>query len=174
MPNRLVANAIYNTPSTFHGIWGYLLNNYEIAPSYQIQNGNGLSLNATGSTTNLAGVGAAIASSINGSGGTNRVPGYSRNYLNLPRTQILDVRLSKRFKLYDRYTVELLGESFNVANHVNVTGVNSTAYAYGAGTGAQAGTNVLTYNTPFRTPTSANGNFIYTPRQVQLGARIQF
>jgi hypothetical protein len=116
----------------------------------------------------------AIASSINGSGGTNRVPGYDRNYLNLPRTQILDLRLSKRFKVKEYGTIELLGESFNLANHVNVTAVNTTAYSMGVGSGSLAGTNTLTYNTPFFTPTSANGNFIYTPRQVQLGVRVQF
>jgi hypothetical protein len=180
VPNRIVMNAIYETPSTFHGFLGYLLNQYEIAPSYQIQNGNGVTLNVTGSTTGLIVKDAngnpvtAIASSINGSGGTNRLPGYDRNSLNLPRTQILDLRLSKRFKVKEYGTIELLGESFNLANHVNVTGVNSTVYSYGVGTGSQAGTNTLTYNTPFFTTTGSNGNFIYTPRQVQLGVRVQF
>jgi outer membrane receptor protein involved in Fe transport len=185
VPNRIVMNAIYETPSTFHGFLGYLLNQYEISPSYQIQNGNGVSLNATSSSSatglivtdangNPIANAKAIASSINGSGGTNRVPGYDRNYLNLPRTQILDLRLSKRFKVKEYGTIELLGESFNLANHVNVTGVNTTAYAYGVGTGSLASTNTLNYNTPFFTPTSANGNFIYTPRQVQLGVRVQF
>jgi outer membrane receptor protein involved in Fe transport len=180
VPNRIVMNAIYQTPSAFHGWLGLLLNQYEIAPSYQFQNGNGVTLGVTGSTSGLIAKDAsgapltAVASSVNGSGGTNRVPGYDRNYLNLPRTQILDLRLSKRFKVKDYGTVELLGESFNLANHVNITGVNTTAYAYGVGTGSLAGTNTLTYNTPFFTTTGSNGNFIYTPRQVQLGVRVQF
>jgi len=180
VPNRIVMNAIYQTPSAFHGWLGLLLNQYEIAPSYQFQNGNGVTLGVTGSTSGLIAKDAngasltAVASSVNGSGGTNRVPGYDRNYLNLPRTQILDLRLSKRFKVKEYGTVELLGESFNLANHVNITGVNTTAYAYGVGTGSLAGTNTLTYNTPFFTTTGSNGNFIYTPRQVQLGVRVQF
>jgi hypothetical protein len=191
VPNRLVANAIYETPSAFHGFLGLLLNQYEIAPSYQFQNGNGITLGTSGSTSGLNVIGPngapllvgpsnklvpapAIASSINGSGGTNRVPGYSRNYLNLPRTQILDLRLSKRFKIRDYGTLELLGESFNLANHVNVTSVNTTGYGIAPGTGATAGTNTLTYNSQFYTVTNANGNFIYTPRQVQLGVRVQF
>jgi Carboxypeptidase regulatory-like domain/TonB dependent receptor len=178
VPNRIVMNAIYETPSAFHGFLGLLLNQYEIAPSYQIQNGNGVTLGVTGSTTGLKDASGnlvtAIASSVNGSGGTNRVPGYDRNYLNLPRTQILDLRLSKRFKVKELGTIELLGESFNLANHVNITGVNTTAYSYGAGTGSLASTNTLTYNTPFFSTTGSNGNFIYTPRQVQLGVRVQF
>ncbi len=178
VPNRIVANAIYETPSKFRGWKAYLLNQYEISPSYQIQNGNGLSLNVNSSQTNLVSTTGmaltAIASSINGSGGSNRVPGYARNALNLPRTRVFDLRVSKRFRVMDRGTLEILAESFNLANHFNITGVNSTAYAAGAGTGSFAGTNVLAFNTPFNTPTSGNGDFIYTPRQVQLGARVQF
>lgn len=191
VPNRIVMNAIYETPSKFHGILGTLLNKYELSPSYQIQNGNGLSLNVSGSTTGLivldgagntipstspvnGGFPRSIAGSVNGSGGANRVPNYDRNLLNLPRTQIMDLRLSKRFKIKEYGTMELLGESFNLFNHVNVSSVNNQAYTYGAGTGAQLGTNVLAYNSLYRTTTSANGNFIYTPRQIQVGARFQF
>jgi hypothetical protein len=93
---------------------------------------------------------------------------------------VADLRISKRIRVADRADVELLAESFNIANHLNQTGVGSTtAYAISNGTLA-APTNTFTFNTPFsgfnpQTFTgSANSNFIYSPRQVQLGARVQF
>jgi hypothetical protein len=84
-----------------------------------------------------------------------------------------------------RYNIELLAESFNLLNHLNVTGVSSTnGYALGAGTAATptkpATPNTLTYNSSFgvfNPPTfsgNANSTLFYTPRQVQLGARVQF
>ncbi|HWZ50368.1 MAG TPA: TonB-dependent receptor [Granulicella sp.] len=185
VPDRLVLNGIYETPSSFHGVWAYLLNQYEISPSFAAQSGLPYSAGVSGSTSGLfsqvngvTGTTAAIGSSINGSGGTNRVPGLDRNYLQQPRTMVLDMRLSKRFSIAERAKLEILGEAFNVANHLNITSVNTTAFAYAAGAAATkttpAGPNTLTYNTPFGTATGANGNLIYSVRLVQLGARLQF
>jgi hypothetical protein len=93
-------------------------------------------------------------------------------------TNVLDLRLSKRFAIAEKAKVELLGESFNLANHVNETSVNTSAYAYAAGKPATATTastpNTLTYNTPFGIRNNANNNLVYSPRQVQLGLRVQF
>jgi outer membrane receptor protein involved in Fe transport len=181
VPDRLVAYAVYETPSSFHHVLGYLLNDYEISPSYSIQDGLPYSPGLSGSTSGLqvpGATGAAIGSSFNGSGGTNRLPNFGRNSFRQTRTQVLDLRLSKRFEVADKATVELLGESFNLANHVNETGLNSTAYAYAGGTAATATAaatpNTLTLNTPFRSRTSANSSLVYSPRQVQLGVRVQF
>ena len=179
VPNRLVMYAVYETPSTFHGILGYLLNQYQISPSYSAQTGLPYTPGLSGSTTGLLGTpGAAIGSSFNGSGGTNRLTTFARNSLSQSRTQVLDLRLSKRFNIGDRAKLELLGESFNLANHVNTTAVNTGAYAYAAGTAASgsnpATPNTLTYNTPFGIRTNANSSLIYSPRQVQLGVRMQF
>lgn len=196
IPNRLVAYAVYNTPSTFHGILGYLLNNYEIAPSFQAQSGAPYSAGLTGTSTalvlndgtKLGTTGNAAASTnagVNGSGGTARVPGTDRNIFHYRRDIVLDARLSKRFRVANKVDLEILAEAFNVANHLNQTGVSSTsAYSFTPGTlatGTAAATpNVLTFNAPFGVfnpqtfAGSANSNLIYTPRQVQLGARVQF
>ena len=75
--------------------------------------------------------------------------------------------------------MELLAESFNIFNHLNQTGVASTT-AYGFTAGTQTTPNLLTPNATFGVfnPStfagSANSSFVYTPRQVQLGARVQF
>ena len=123
---------------------------------------------------------------MNGTNGTARVPYTDRNIFQFRRELILDVRISKRFRIADRVDAELLAESFNIANHLNQTGVGSTS-AYGIANGtvatatAGATSNSLTNNAPnfgvFNPSTfhgNANNNFIYTPRQVQLGARLQF
>lgn len=196
IPNRLVAYAVYNTPSTFHGILGYLLNNYELAPSFQAQSGAPYSASLTGTSNNLVlddgtklassgnNTAASTSAGVNGSGGTSRVPGTDRNIFHFKRDLVLDMRLSKRFRVMDKVDVELLGEAFNLANHLNQTNVSSqAAFAFSAGTvsnGVVTAPNQLVYNTPFAAfdPRqflgSANSNLIYTPRQVQLGARVQF
>ena len=198
IPNRLVAYAVYNTPSKYHGVLGYLLNNYEISPSFSGQNGAPYSAGLQGTYNPVldngcvvngpacaAAGGAKITSAstsggVNGTGGTGRVPGTDRNIFQFQRELILDARISKRFRIADRADVELLAESFNIANHLNQTGVSSTN-AYGVSNGTAATPNVLTNNAanfgvydPTRFLGSANNNFIYTPRQVQLGARVQF
>ena len=66
-----------------------------------------------------------------GPGTTSRVPGFERNGFEQPKTTVVDVRLSKRFRVADRVNLEFLGEAFNVANHQNVTGVYTTAYTVG-------------------------------------------
>jgi hypothetical protein len=178
VPNRLVANAVYETPSNFHGILGYLLNQYEISPSYQFQTGlpysAGTSLvgNITAVTLPSGAPVSAPNSTINGVTSANRLPGLDRNMFQQPRTQMLDLRLSKRFNIADRAKLELLGESFNLANHLNVTNVNSTAYNFA---GAANGANTLTINAPlFGSRTNGNSTTNYSVRQIQLGARVQF
>ena len=123
---------------------------------------------------------ASTSGGVNGTGGTARVPGTDRNIFQFRRELILDLRVSKRFKIGDRVEAELLGESFNLANHLNQTGVGSMN-AYGVSNGTATTPNVLTNNAAnfgvFNPSTflgNANNNFIYTPRQVQLGARLQF
>ena len=189
IPNRLVAYAIYNTPSKNTGILGYLLNNYEVSPSFSTQNGAPYSALLTGNFSGVlldsgvaaTGLNSAASSSggVNGTGGRAGVPGLDRNIFHYRRDVLLDLRLSKRFKVKDRYNVELLGETFNLFNHLNQTGVASTS-AYSVANGAAGVPNTLVSNTAFaafdttKFLGNANSNFIYTPRQVQLGARVQF
>ncbi len=204
IPNRLVAYAIYNTPSVYKGVLGYLLNNYEISPSFSGQNGAAYSAGLSGTylpvLDNGCKVGtpcivngvsttyspASTGGGVNGTAGTARVPYTDRNIFQFRRELILDVRVSKRFRIADRVDAELLAESFNIANHLNQTAVGSTnAYGIANGTLATAtvaGTpNTFTNNAanfgvfnPSQFLGNANNNFIYTPRQVQLGARVQF
>jgi hypothetical protein len=68
--------------------------------------------------------------------------------------------------------VELIGESFNLPNHVNYTSVSTAMYTVSGS--ANAGAGLLTFNNSFGAYNNANSNFIYNPRQIQLGARFNF
>jgi hypothetical protein len=186
VPNRLVMGAIVTAPWKYTGWKAYLLNDYEVAPSLQVQSGLPYSIGTSGTlTAGFAASGStlsAIGQGINGSaygggpGTTSRVPGFERNGFEQPKTTVVDLRLSKRFRVADRVNLEFLGEAFNVANHQNVTGVNTTAYTVGSVSATK--TNTLTYTTAvptFGATTFTNtSGFSFAPRQIQLGVRAQF
>ena len=165
IPNRLVADAIYTTPAVFHGPWAYVLDGWGISPLLTAQNG----LPFSGLTTGTPSGG--LYGSINGSGGTTTIggvgfPGTGRNTFRQPVTVQTDLRVWKDFEFEKRFRLELLGELFNVANHLNITQQNDTEYAISGTT--------LTYQDAFHTNQNANSNSIYTPRQVEIGARLKF
>jgi hypothetical protein len=158
VPNRFVVNAIMTSPWKVNGFMKWLANDWEIAPVYQIQNGLPISVGVSGNAPG------GTVSGINGSGGANRI--LSRNSIRQPATWITDLRVSKSFAVTERYKFELLTDFFNLANKQNVTGVNTTGYILSGTT--------LTPNAVFDTRTSSNSNFVYSPRQIQLGARFHF
>ncbi len=184
IPNRLVMGAIVTAPWKYTGWKSYLLNDFEASPGLQVQSGLPYSIGTTGgftSTTSTPGYtssGSVIAGfgGVNGSNGTFRLPGFERLGLQQPKTTVVDLRLSKRFNVADRVKLEFLAESFNIANHQNVTTVNTTAYTVGSV--AASKTNTLTYTTAvptFGAATATNtSGFSYAPRQIQLGVRAQF
>lgn len=184
IPNRLVFNSILTAPWKANGLMAYLVNDWELSPSYALQ--SGLPYNITTSGTLSAGAGglSGIGGGINGSNGTFRVPGIARNAFSQPKTNVLDLRISKRFSITERTKLELLGETFNLVNHQNVTSVNTLGYTLGTTGPAAAPTgNILTFNTSpanpqvsqFGTVTGTNSsNFQFAPRQVQIGVRLQF
>jgi hypothetical protein len=167
IPNRFVIDAIATSPWHVEGWAKYLANDWEFSPIFQIQNGLLYNLLTSG---NAPGGIVGAASSVNGSGGTNRIDALGRDAFRQPMTWVPDLRLSKRFAIREDYKLELAADVFNVANHLNVTGVNTTGYFVGGTVAAPT----LTYNTPFGTTNSANSNFVYSPRQIQLSARFQF
>jgi hypothetical protein len=172
VPNRFVINSVVTSPWNFKGAMKYLLNDFELSPSYALQ--SGLPYNMTTTGTPSTGFGG-----INGSNGTFRVPFMARNGFSQPKTNVLDLRISKRFSIKERAKLELYGESFNIVNHQNVTGVNTLGYTV-AGSGTA---NTLTFNTVTANPTVSqfgavtatnSSNFQFAPRQIQLAMRLQF
>jgi outer membrane receptor protein involved in Fe transport len=182
VPNRLVIFAVGNSPWHAHGPLGYLLNDYEVAPDFQTQSGLPYSVGISGSSSKLyltpgqAAQGSIITTgSFNGTGGANRVPGLDRNIFQAPKTWVVDLRLSKKIVVKERYSLEFLAEAFNLANHQNVTGIGATAYAVSTDTVHHINEFVPFTSTPFHSVTSTNNsNFAYNVRQVQMALRLKF
>ena len=188
VPNRLVMAAVISSPWHLHGAWGYLANDFELAPAFATQTGLPYSVGISGSSSTLTVTpGAPVqkiinTGSFNGSGAStaNRVPITDRNAFQQPATYVADMRLSKRVLFRERYGLEFFGEAFNLANHPNVTAINSSAYFVNdvlqAGSKTNGAGNTLTpYSTPFRQVTASNNsNFALNVRQLQLGLRLQF
>jgi hypothetical protein len=187
VPNRFVFTAVATSPWHAHGWKSNLLNDYEFSPSFAAQNGDPYSANMSG--TSSSGLVSAFSptgyvtgtvagnGSYNGSDGAYRIPGFERDAFKLPASYMFDARISKHFTLHDGYQLELLAEGFNLLNHQNVTAVNENAYTLGtAKTSSGQAYNTLTEytTTTFGQQTFSNNNNIYTPREMQLGARFQF
>jgi outer membrane receptor protein involved in Fe transport len=162
--NRFVASAVAETPWHAGGWLGYLTDGWLLAPIYSSQSGLPYSLVTSGTPPN------ALGSGINGSNGRKGIDVIGRNTFRQKRTINMDLRLSKKIMLRERLGVELIGEAFNIFNHQNVTSINTTGYIIG-GTAAAP---TLSFNSSFGTVTNSNSNFAYSPRQVQIGARLLF
>ena len=176
VPNRFVFSAVAEVPWKLEGWKGALANGWELAPLFQMQNGLPYSITTSTSTgAPPSGTGALLTGTINGSGGRNGLPIIQRNAFRMPNTQVMDLRASKHFTFHDRYGVELIGEAFNLFNHLNATSVNTLGYF----TGGTAAAPTLNFNSgtgtsAFGAMTNANSNFAYSTRQVQLAARFTF
>jgi len=167
--NRFVGNAIMTSPWKAKGWLGYLANGWGFNPIFQVQNGLPVTFRTSGTPPG------GLGSSINGSGGDTRIDVLGRSNFRMPSTWIADLRLAKHFMFKEKYKLELIGDFFNIANHQNVTSVGGTSSAVSP-TYTISGTN-LTFNAgalPGVPNNSNSSNFQPTPRQIQLGVRIQF
>ena len=177
VPLRSVFSAVIGTPWKTSGALGYLVNGWQISPIYSAQSGLPYSLTTNGNAPG------GLSSGVNGSGGRLGIAVIGRNTFRYPRQQNVDLRLSKKFMFADRFGVEVLGEGFNLFNHVNVTGINTLGYIIstsgsvttsGGSATCSSATPCLSYNAPFGSVTNANGNYAYTSRQIQIGVRFTF
>lgn len=178
IPNRLVAWAIVNIPGTSRNtFYKYLTDGWSVKPLFQAQSGFPYSLNTNSFVPNQV-FGSAPGCATNGVGcyrsngsglsatGVTYIPQLGRNTRQYPRTMVVDMRAQKSFNFAEKYNLELIGEAFNLANHQNVTSVNTTGYTF-------SGSN-LQYNPAAGTPQNANSNFAYSPRQMQVAVRLVF
>jgi hypothetical protein len=139
-----------------------------------------------------------LGPSLNGSGGEDLIPLIGRNTFRYPGEANLDLRVTKRIRLSDRYDLSLLGEAFNALNHQNVTGIQTIGYRVGNDT-AHAnmatltwqsgerpvtttalvnGTSVTQYaydaTAAFGSATNAASSALQRERQVQAGVKLNF
>ena len=133
--HRFVVNAVANSPWKKDGWLGYITNDWTLAPIFQFQTGLPFSLGTSGSAPGSLG-------GVNGSNGAFRIDTIGRNTFRFPSTYVQDLRLSKTIKVQERYSIELLADAFNLANHTNVTGVTTLGYSVATGVVATPAGNV--------------------------------
>ena len=73
------------------------------------------------------------------------------------------------FTFKERFKFSLVGEAFNLLNHTNILGVNTTQYSLGSTPGSTTLSPVATFLTP---TTTSNG--LVGARQLQVSARFSF
>ena len=100
------------------------------------------------------------ASGVNG----GRPPGLGRNTVELPGTVSNDLRASRRFRLSEDHSLELLAEGFNVFNRANYFDVNRTLYDLRGGN--------LVPNPTFLGPRTSSQ--LYPARQFQIALRYRY
>jgi hypothetical protein len=87
-------------------------------------------------STSSGGVFTGIAlanSTINGSGGWNRVPWLPVGYLNVDRIYKVDARIQRTFRVTERVKLNMFFEAFNAFNTINNTSVQQAAYSVSSG-----------------------------------------
>ena len=179
IPHRVVAWGLLNAPGlSGHGPLTYLANGWSLKPLLQFQSGLPYSATVGGTTPNqcyAAGCLQAAGSGLSGTG-VSYIPQLGRNTFAYPSTVVVDLRAEKDFKFAEKYDVQLIGEAFNLLNHQNITGLTTQGYSLSNVQGATpaATTSSLVYQTSYGAVTSANSNYAYGTRQVQLAARIVF
>jgi len=98
----------------------------------------------------------------------DRPPGAGRNTGRGPSYTDFDLRLSRAFKINERYSLMLTAEGFNLANHTNYSSVNNVVGAAFAPPFTVHGTANLSPSQPLGFTAA------FPARQIQLGARFTF
>jgi Carboxypeptidase regulatory-like domain/TonB-dependent Receptor Plug Domain len=167
VPIRIAGYAVYNLPNTGSGDWyKWAVNDWSVNTAFQLQSGLPYSLSISGYPS-----AAALNSSWNGAGGTSYIPEVGRNTYKYPRDIVQDLRVQKEVRFTERYNAELRCDLYNLYNHQNVTGINSTGYLLSSA----GGVNTATYQSGFGAVTNSNSSgFLYTSRQVAISFKFFF
>ena len=116
---------------------------------------------------------AAILGDWNGAAGAAIIPEVGVNTNQTPRKIVDDIRVQKEFAFGDRYKLQVFANVFNVANHQNYDGINSTAYKLTSGSTSTQG--IATFQPTYQQLTSSNNSgFLYTPREIEIATRFSF
>ncbi len=150
-----------------------LLNGFTISPLITVSSGAPFTPLIQGDAPN------GTSSGILGAGGTNRPPFLALNSFQQPRTAVVDLRLEKGFHIWEKWKFTITGDAFNLFNHTNITGVDTQIYTVCPAnmrcsvTGLTPIVNQLVFHPTFGAPTAAQNSLI-GPRQIQIGARLDF
>jgi hypothetical protein len=165
--DRFIATAEFNVPNLkTNSALQYITNDWKLDTSFNMA--SGLPFSAAANTGSAPG---GVAAELNGSNGNSLIPQLGFNNYFPHRTIVDDMRVEKDFVYRERYKLELIGQAFNIANHQNETEIFGTAYNIGGTVAAPT----LTYQSTWGTEEQTNNSgFSFTPREIELTARISF
>ncbi|HZL27553.1 MAG TPA: TonB-dependent receptor [Acidobacteriaceae bacterium] len=179
--NRFVGYALYKIPNMHSSnMLKYLTDGWSINDTFQIQNGLPYSANLSTSGAGYNSTQALNSGTWNGITGATYIPAIGLNTFEVPRAIVDDLRLQKEFTIAEKYQLQLNADMYNVANKQNfsTSDLSTTAYNY---TSSTSGASTASY-VPNSAPgigfgshsTSNDSGFLYTPREFQIGARLEF
>jgi hypothetical protein len=130
--HRLVISSIWapTFSKSTSGIAKFLINHWQLSQITTLASSQPTT--ATIRVVSSPFAGAAFTNSLNGLGGSNRVPFLPFNNLNIDKTYRVDARLTKELPFTERFRVYLNFEAFNVFNTISNTFVNTEAFNTGA------------------------------------------
>ena len=173
---KFVASVVYSPNPFDSGAAKHIFNGWTIAPILNAFSGARFTANLSGSITPTA-YGFSSTQTpgggVNGSGGSSRFAFLPRNFFKQPNIWFVDMRLSRRFSITEKTTVEFLAEAFNLFNRTQVTTVNGTIGSYSSAGCPTGFAQCLVANAPFGTTTGADST-LFRERQIQLAARFEF
>jgi hypothetical protein len=114
----------------------YFVNGWELSGITTIASAHPVSATMAGASTSNNGVFTGIQlanSTINGSGGWNRVPFLPVGTLDVDQTYNVDARLTRSIPISERVKATLNFEAFNAFNTIHNTSVQQTAYTVNSG-----------------------------------------
>lgn len=117
-----------NEPNAF---FRYVVNNWQLSALMTFASSQATTPTVTVSGTQFPG--AAFTSTLNGSGGSNRVPFLPRSSLDIDTIGRVDARLTKILPIGERCRLNLIFEGFNVFNNVSDTARRNQLYRAQAG-----------------------------------------
>jgi len=103
----------------------FLLNGWQISAITTLA-----SAHPSAATVNVATAvsGLAYTSTLNGSGGSNRVPFWRFNPIDVDQVYRVDARVTRELRFNERVKAQIIFEAFNATNTMYDTAVNQTAY----------------------------------------------
>jgi hypothetical protein len=163
--HRLVLASVWAPTFRKQGVLGHLIKHWQLSQISTFASAPPATATITVLGTPFAG--AAFNGSLNGLGGSNRVPFLPVNSLDIESVARIDARLAKTIPIRERFNLQVHVEGFNLLNHTYYTSVLTQAYSASGG--------VLT-PTPRLGDGSATGGFPdgTNARRLQVGARVSF
>lgn len=106
----------------------YLVNGWELSSITTMASSQPTTAYVSMSGTQFTGVSFYATSTLNGSGGWNRVPFWPVNSLDIDKMYRVDARLSRNLPFTEKLNGTLIFEAFNAFNTQSNTAVNTSAY----------------------------------------------